>query len=83
MKVSQDPVPINTRIYFKPPVFNTPKDGLIDKLMDRVDKLHEQCELTDSNHIAVDYCKKRKIPKEKWDRLYHIDDISKIHQLAT
>ena len=67
---------------FKPPVFNTPKDGLIDKLMDRVDKLHEQCELTDSNHIAVDYCKKRKIPKEKWDRLYHIDDISKIHQLA-
>ena len=67
---------------FKPPVFNTPKDGLIDELMDRVDKLHEQCELSDSNHIAVDYCKRRMIPKEKWDRLYHIEDISKIHQLA-
>lgn len=50
--------------------------------MDRVDKIYEQCELSDSNHIAVDYCKKRKIPREKWDRLYHIEDISKIHQLA-
>ena len=43
--------------------------------MDRVDKL-------DANHIAVQYCEQRKIPKEKWDRLYHIEDISKIHQLA-
>ncbi len=55
---------------------------LIDSIMDRVDKLHEQCDLTDSNHIAVDYCRKRRIPIEKWDRLYHIEDISKIHQLA-
>lgn len=58
------------------------KESLIDELMDRVDKIYEQCELSDSNHMAVDYCKKRRIPREKWDRLYHIDDISKIHQLA-
>ena len=43
--------------------------------MDRVDKL-------DSNHMAVQYCTSRRIPQEKWDRLYHIEDISKIHQLA-
>ena len=48
---------------------------LIDSLMDRVDKL-------DDNHMAVQYCIGRKLPREKWNRLYHIDDISKIHQLA-
>ena len=60
---------------FKPPVFNKPKDGLIDELMDRVDKL-------DSNHMAVQYVTSRKIPEDKWNRLYHIDDISTIAQLA-
>ena len=50
-------------------------ETLLDSLMDRVDKL-------DPNHMAQYYCNERMIPKEKWDRLYHIDDISKIHQLA-
>ena len=51
------------------------KSRLIDSLMDRVDKLED-------NHMAVQYCEGRNIPREKWNRLYHIDDISKIHQLA-
>ena len=73
---------------FEPPKFGgtntqeSPVGGLIDELLDRVDKLHEQAELSDSNHIAVDYCKQRRIPREKWHRIYHIDDMSKIHQLA-
>jgi len=68
---------------FEPPDFaSKTTNRLIDSLMDRVDKLAEQAELSDSHHIAVDYCKRRKIPRKKWDRLYHIDDISKIHQLA-
>ena len=67
---------------FEPPKFKTGNEKLIDQLMDRVDKLAEQAELSDSNHIAVDYCKKRGIPKEKWNRLYHIDNIREIHQLA-
>ena len=71
---------------FKTPEFKNAErqlgDKLIDNLMDRVDLLAEQASLSDSHHIAVDYCKKRKIPRGKWNRLYHIDDISKIHQLA-
>ena len=58
---------------FKAPEFGAP-DRLIDKLMDRVDKL-------DSNHIAVEYCKERMIPKEQWHRLYHIENIKDICQL--
>ena len=60
-------------------MFSKPDFGetsrLIDTLMDRVDKLED-------GHMAVQYCTGRKIPREKWNRLYHIDDISKIHQLA-
>lgn len=66
---------------FEAPQFNN-ADRLIDKVLDRVDKIYEQCEMSDSTHIVIDYLKKRKIPKDKWNRLYFIDDISKIHQLA-
>ena len=59
---------------FSKPDFGN-NERLIDTLMDRVDKLED-------NHMAVQYCEGRKIPREKWDRLYHIDNISKIHQLA-
>ena len=58
---------------FKTPEFGAP-DRLLDKLMDRVDKL-------DSTHMAVEYCIQRKIPKEQWHRLYHIDSIADITQL--
>ena len=57
------------------------KDKLIDSLMDRVDKLSEACGTTHT-HIAVEYCKSRQIPQDVWSRLYHIDDISTISQLA-
>lgn len=59
---------------FSKPDFGN-NERLIDTLMDRVDNLED-------SHMAVQYCEGRKIPREKWDRLYHIDDISKIHQLA-
>jgi len=58
---------------FKTPEFGAP-DRLIDKLMDRVDTL-------DATHIAVEYCTQRKIPKEQWHRLYHIENIKDICQL--
>ena len=58
---------------FKTPEFGAP-DRLIDKLMDRVDTL-------DATHIAVEYCTQRKIPKEQWSRLYHIENIKDICQL--
>lgn len=58
---------------FKPPEFGSP-DRLLDTLMDRVDKL-------DTDHIAVEYCRSRKIPYYAWNRLYHIDSIKDIGQL--
>ena len=61
--------------FTKPSFENKHDDKLIDSLMDRVDKL-------DPNHMAVQYVKSRQIPEDKWKRLYHIDDISKISQLA-
>ena len=60
---------------FTKPDLQTVKSSLLDSLMDRVDTL-------DPTHMAVEYCMSRKIPKEKWSRLYHIEDISQIHQLA-
>ena len=73
----------------KTPEFNFTKpnfdhlhdEKLIDSLLDRVDKLSEACGDTHT-HIAVDYVKSRQIPKDKWKRLYHIDNISNISQLA-
>ena len=67
--------------FTKPTFEHKHDDKLIDSLMDRVDKLAEACGNTHS-HIAVDYVKSRQIPEDKWKRLYHIDDISNITQLA-
>jgi len=67
--------------FTKPTFEHKHDDKLIDSLMDRVDKLAEACGDTHT-HLAVDYVKSRKIPEDKWKRLYHIDDISKISQLA-
>ena len=67
--------------FTKPNFEHIHDDKLIDSLMDRVDKLAEACGDTHT-HLAVDYVKLRKIPEDKWKRLYHIDDISKISQLA-
>lgn len=55
------------------PVFE--QKNILDELLDRLDKLPEDNE-------AVQFCLKRKIPKETFDRLYFIDDIRKIEQLS-
>lgn len=65
-----------------PKVTNRPKgwdlssqeDDLLSKIMDRTDKLEQ-------DHIAVKYLMDRKIPRDKWSRIYYLDDISKIVQL--
>jgi hypothetical protein len=67
--------------FTKPNFEHKHDDKLIDSLMDRVDKLAEACGDTHT-HLAVDYVKLRRIPENMWKRLYHIDDISKISQLA-
>lgn len=56
------------------PAFKNP-DRLIDRLMDRVDRL-------ESGHQAVEYCEHRQIPREQWHRLYYVDNISNISQLS-
>jgi DNA primase len=55
------------------PVFE--KKNILDELLDRLDKLPEDNE-------AVQFCLKRKIPKEQFNKLYFIDDIRKIGQLS-
>ncbi|NBP01845.1 MAG: DNA primase [Proteobacteria bacterium] len=55
------------------PVFK--KKSLLDELLDRLDTLPEDNE-------AVQFCIKRKIPKEVFNRLYFIDDVRKIEQLS-
>lgn len=49
--------------------------GVLDKLLDRLDVLPE-------SNPAVQYAKSRLIPKDKWNRLYYLDDTSKIGQLS-
>lgn len=34
------------------------------------------------DHEAVEYCRKRKIPEKAYERLYYIDDVSKLGQLS-
>lgn len=55
------------------PVFE--KKNILDELLDRLDTLPEDNE-------AIQFCLKRKIPREKFDKLYFIDDIRKIEQLS-
>jgi len=57
------------------PVFEKKEERLIDKILDRVDTLPK-------DHVAVKFCEKRQIPLEKYNNLYFIDNIKKIHQLS-
>lgn len=78
----EDNMGIFTNIFSK---FGSPKstpqteekkeNSLLDKILDRVDSLPE-------NHLAIEYIKSRKIPKEKWGLLYYIDDIRKINAIG-
>jgi len=57
------------------PVFDKKQERLLDKLLDRLDTLPE-------NNEAVQFCIKRKIPKEIFSQLYYTDDVRKIEQLS-
>jgi len=59
----------------KAPVFEKKEEPLLDKLLDRLDKLPEENE-------AIQFCIKRKIPRDSFKRLYFIDNIRKIEQLS-
>ena len=61
-------------IKFEQPVFKTKEETLLDHLLDRLDTLPDDNE-------AVKFCLDRKIPKEKFNRLYFIDNIKKVVQL--
>lgn len=65
---------IEDKFKMEAPVFEKTDERLIDKIMDRVDKLPE-------DHIAVQFCIKRKIPKDRYKQLYFIKNIKDIGQL--
>ena len=56
------------------PIIKPSPRGILDDMLPRLDSLPEDNE-------AVQFCLKRKIPREKFDRLYFIDDIKKIENL--
>jgi len=56
------------------PVFEQKKTSLLDEILDRLDTLPEDNE-------AVQFCIKRGIPKDKFNRLYFIPNIKDIVQL--
>lgn len=66
---------VESKFKMEAPVFEKPLERLLDKLLDRLDKLPDDNE-------AVQFCVKRKIPKELYKNLYFIDDIRKIEQLS-
>jgi len=63
----------NFEIKMAEPVFDK-KERLLDDLLDRLDTLPETNE-------AVEFCLKRKIPREVFKRLYYIENIKDIVQL--
>jgi disulfide oxidoreductase YuzD len=66
---------IETKFKMEQPVFDIKEETLLDKLLDRLDTLPE-------DHEAVQFCLKRKIPKEKFKRLYFIENMKNIEQLS-
>lgn len=65
----------NTLPAFEQPVFKKEEERLLDKLLDRLDKLPEDNE-------AVQYCTKRGIPREKFNQIYFIENVKNIVQLS-
>jgi hypothetical protein len=61
-------------VKFEQPVFKTKEETLLDKILDRLDTLPNDNE-------AVKFCLERKIPREKFNRLYFIDNVKKVVQL--
>jgi len=56
------------------PKFDAPKTRILDDLLNRLDTLP-------SDNEAVEFCVKRKIPKEMFNKLYYIENIKDIVQL--
>jgi hypothetical protein len=61
-------------LYYTFKSFKKPEEKLLDSIIDRLDSLSEE-------HEAVQFCIKRKIPKEKFKQIYFIDNIKNIVQL--
>lgn len=62
------------QVVFEQPQFKKPEERLLDKLLERLDKLP-------NDHEAVQFCLTRKIPKDKFNQIYFIDNIKNIVQL--
>lgn len=63
-----------TELKFETPQFKAPEERLLDKILVRLDQCSEDNE-------AVEFCRQRKIPVSKLNRLYYIDNIKNIVQL--
>lgn len=61
------------KMSFKEPSANS--ESLLDSLLDRLDTLPDDNE-------AKQFCLKRKLPREAFDRLYYIDDMRKMSDLS-
>ena len=59
---------------FEEPQFKSKDELLLDKLLDRLDTLPE-------DHEVIQFVQQRKIPKEKFNLLYYIDNVKNIVQL--
>ena len=66
---------VENRFKMEQPTFEKSEETLLDKLLDRLDTLPE-------DHEAVQFCLKRKIPKERFNRLYFIPNMKDIVQLS-
>ena len=61
-------------ITFEEPVFKTQEEKLLDKILDRLDTLPE-------DHEVIQFCIKRRIPENKFNQLYYINNVKDITQL--
>lgn len=68
------PLSLEKAIKFDEPVFKTKEKKLLDELLDSLDTLAEDNE-------AVQFCMNRKIPREKFNQIYYIDNVKNIVQL--
>jgi hypothetical protein len=66
---------VEDKFKMEQPVFEKSEETLLDKILDRLDTLPE-------DHEAVQFCLKRKIPKDKFKRLYFIPNMKDIVQLS-
>lgn len=69
-----EPANMTYGLDFKPN-FGDKEQRLLDKLLDRLDTLP-------ADNIAVQFARMRMIPESMFDRLYYIDDVSRIEQLS-